>query len=52
MANISVLHVFMKMHLPFPVVASGKALFSKVTRYLPMVQGVLETWQTYALSNC
>lgn len=42
-ADVSVLPLFMKMHLPFPLTASGKALFSKVTGYLLLVSSVLKT---------
>lgn len=41
-ADVSVLTLFLKMHLPFPLMASGKALFSKVTRYLLLVWSVLK----------
>lgn len=41
-ADVSVLPLFMKIHLPFPLMASGKALFSKVTRYLLLVWSVLK----------
>lgn len=50
--NVPELRIFMKMHSPFLLEASGKALFSKATRHLLMVQRFLEMWQAYALSNC
>lgn len=40
--NVPELCLFMKMHSPFLLEASGKALFSKATRHLLMVQRFLE----------
>lgn len=42
-ADVSVLPLFMEIRLPFPLMASGKALFNKVTRYLLLVWSVLKT---------